>query len=103
MPSATGSPRPRCAIKPDVVGPDGVNTTFFGDTLAERWRQRWQQCRDCANDPSYPNFFGTSAAAPHVAAAAALLLQSNSTATPAQIYQALENSAARDGIDDSQQ
>jgi hypothetical protein len=48
--------------KPDVVGPDGVNTTFFGT--------------DVGTDPdSYPNFFGTSASAPNVAAATALILE----------------------------
>jgi hypothetical protein len=47
----------------------------------------------CQNDPNYPNFFGTSAATPHAASIAALMLQANSAATPAQIYKALQTSA----------
>jgi PKD repeat protein len=66
--------------KPNVVGPDGANTTFF-----------WS---DSASDlDDWPNFFGTSAAAPHVAAVAALMKEANSSATPAEIYAALESTA----------
>jgi subtilisin family serine protease len=41
----------------------------------------------------FPNFSGTSAAAPHAAGVAALLLEANPNATPDQVYQALEISA----------
>ncbi len=65
---------------PDVTGPDGANTTFFGT--------------DSAADPdALPNFFGTSAAAPHVAALAALLRQLNPGWTPAQLNSFLETTA----------
>ena len=80
-----------------MVGPDGVNTTFFGYTLASDGLSDGSTVSECGNDASYPNFFGTSAAAPHVAGAAALLLQSNPGVTPTQIYQALEISAAAMG------
>ena len=47
----------------------------------------------CEDNASFPNFFGTSAAAPHAAAAAALMLQSNPALTPTQIISAIQNSA----------
>ena len=42
---------------------------------------------------AHPNFFGTSAATPHAAGIAALMLQADPTATPAQIYSSLRSSA----------
>jgi len=50
--------------KPDLVGPDGVNTTV-------------KMGQDYPNEAldGFSNFFGTSAAAPHAAGAAALIMQ----------------------------
>jgi hypothetical protein len=79
--------------KPDFVGPDGVNDTFLGFTLASAGVPVNTTITACQNNPSYPNFFGTSAATPHVAGVAALMLQANPALTPAQIYDALRNSA----------
>jgi hypothetical protein len=48
-------------LKPGITGPDGGNTTFlFTDSIRD--------------DDDFPNFFGTSASAPHVAAAIALAI-----------------------------
>lgn len=70
---------PEIRLKPEIVAPDGTNNTFFG-------------FRDPEND-GVPNFFGTSAAAPHAAGVAALLLEAKPDATPELIYQALEQTA----------
>ena len=82
--------------KPDFVGPDGVNNTFLGFTLASDGYQGGMlntANASCQNNPNYPNFFGTSAATPHAASIAALMLQANPALTPTQIYQALRSSA----------
>ncbi|HEX4608656.1 MAG TPA: S8 family serine peptidase, partial [Urbifossiella sp.] len=65
--------------EPRFAAPDGVDTTFFGATDDE--------------PDGFPNFGGTSAAAPHAAAVAALMLQANRTLTPTQVFGALAATA----------
>lgn len=77
--------------KPDLVGPDGVNNTFLGQTGTGGYTNSVSQC---LINGAFPSFFGTSAATPHAAAVAALLMQYNSTLTPAQIYTVLRNTAS---------
>jgi hypothetical protein len=82
--------------KPDLVGPDGGNDTFLGFTLAKDGVTNGllnTTTAGCQNLPAYPNFFGTSAATPHVASIAALMLQANPALKPTQIYQGLRSSA----------
>jgi len=84
--------------KPDFVGPDGGNDTFLGFTLASAGITDSSgllntSISECQNNPNYPNFFGTSAATPHAASIAALILQANAGVTPTQIYTVLRNSA----------
>src|SRR5262249_33865875 len=68
---------PQTVAKPDIMAPDGGSTTFFWD----------------GNLNGVPNFFGTSAAAPHAAGVAALILQANPSDTPAQVYSAMKSTA----------
>jgi Subtilase family len=77
--------------KPDFVGPDGVNNTFLGQPGTFGYTNGISQCEI---NGAFPSFFGTSAATPHVAAVAALLMQYNSGLTPAQIYTVLHNTAS---------
>ena len=80
--------------KPDFVGPDGGNNTFLGFTIAGTGFDDNSAVPECANNANFPNFFGTSAAAPHVASIAALLLQADPALTPAEIYSVLQQGAA---------
>lgn len=75
--------RPIVRQTPDLVAPDGVNTTFYAAP------------GDIAEDgDTFPNMFGTSAAAPHVAGVAALLLdRARGAASPRRIERLLEKSA----------
>jgi subtilisin family serine protease len=60
-------PFPEVRIKPGVTGPDGGNTSFFLFDLGF-------EIPGTTEPDGFPNFFGTSASAPHVAAVAALML-----------------------------
>jgi hypothetical protein len=84
---------PETRQKPDFVGPDGVNTSFFGFPITGTVWNDTSSVNGCQNSAAYNNFLGTSAATPHAAAAAALMLQADSTLTPAKIYGALQATA----------
>lgn len=62
---------PEIRQKPEIVAPDGTSTTV----------------------PGFETFFGTSAAAPHAAAAAALIKEIAPEASPEDIYTFLESTA----------
>jgi hypothetical protein len=65
---------PEVRQKPDISAPDGVNTTFFPE--AEIFGALGLDFEgDFGLPDGFPNFFGTSAAAPHAAGVAALLIQ----------------------------
>ncbi len=75
--------------KPDVAAQDGANNTFFGG--------------DAAGDlDAFPNFYGTSAAAPHAAGVAALVLQANGgpgSVTSSQMRTILQRSGFQHDLD----
>ena len=76
-------------LKPDMAAMDGGNTTFFTSDTG----------RDL---DTFPNFFGTSAAAPTAAAIAALVLQNKGgpgSVTPAQMRTILQRSAFPHDLD----
>jgi len=66
--------------KPEIVAPDGVNNSFFGADSS-------------VDTDSFPNFFGTSAAAPHAAGVAVLFKQLDSSLQPAAITAAMTSTA----------
>ncbi len=74
--------------KPDVVAPDGVSSSIYGISTGNH-------SADWANGVG---FFGTSASAPNVAGAAALLLEQNQSRSPDQLQTLLENSAVHLGV-----
>ncbi|MGO4703122.1 S8 family peptidase [Dyella sp. 2RAB6] len=80
--------------KPDIVAPDGVTTNFFGMASLDAGAAN-SLIADCRTYPDFLafQFYGTSAAAPHAAAVAALLWQAQPTATKTQLYSALQGSA----------
>ncbi|MEE9293850.1 MAG: CFI-box-CTERM domain-containing protein [Phycisphaerae bacterium] len=94
----TGAFAPRTSFEPDIAAVDGNNTTFFGADLTF----------SVFGEPDgFPNFFGTSAAAPNAAAVAALIRDFDGTQTPAEIDAALKTTAiditgfrAAAGLDD---
>ena len=93
---------PEIRETPRFTGPDGGNTTFFfadssfddddGDGCNSPTSTFITPCLDNPAD-ELPNFFGTSASAPHVAGVAALMLQKNSGLNAAQINNILSNTA----------
>lgn len=89
-------------LNPLVTGPDGGNTTFF--TTDSTWDDDNGNGKNSPfstfvtpelDEPGneWPNFFGTSASAPHVAAVAALMLEANPALTPDEVYQILVDTA----------
>jgi subtilisin family serine protease len=85
---------PQIRQKPDFVAPDGINNTVLGATLAQSGDQVSTTIAGCQDNATFPNFYGTSAAAPHAAGAAALMLQANPALTNTQIISALQSSAS---------
>ncbi|MFP4227208.1 MAG: S8 family serine peptidase [Salinivenus sp.] len=73
--------------KPDVTGTDGIDNTFFGEDLPDTFA-------DGVDADPHPNFFGTSAAAPNIAAIGALIRNARPDLSPTEVYDRLESTAA---------
>jgi hypothetical protein len=93
--------KPERRFNPSVTGPDGGNSSFFrndssyddddGNGINSPFSTFISGLDLPGNE--FPNFFGTSASAPHVAAVAALMREKNPAITPAQIRSILERTA----------
>ena len=78
-PDGTRKATPEIRQTPDITAVDGTDTTFFGSSDIE--------------PNGFPNFFGTSAAAPHAAAISALVQQANPSLTSQEVYDILAETA----------
>ncbi|PSQ80481.1 MAG: hypothetical protein BRD41_05055 [Bacteroidetes bacterium QS_1_63_11] len=83
-----GSPliNPQEREKPEVTGTDWIDNTFFGRDIRDDFF-------DGVDGDPHPNFPGTSAAAPNVAAIGALILQARPGLSPAEVYARLEDNS----------
>ena len=68
------------------MAPDGTNNTVIGADIRDPG--------DGSDNDTFPNLFGTSAAAPHAGAIAALMLEYQGALPPDEIYSTLESTAA---------
>jgi hypothetical protein len=86
---------------PSVTGPDGGNTSFFfsdssyDDDDGDGLNSPFSGFISGGDEPGdeYPNFFGTSASAPHVAAVAALMLEKKPDLSVEEIREILQETA----------
>ena len=87
---------PATILAPVVSGPDGGNTSFFGQVIDTSMFPVPGEPATTTNlsQPNIPSFLGTSSSAPNVAAVATLMLQLNPELTPAQIRGAMTSTAA---------
>jgi hypothetical protein len=81
---------PRSVFAPTLAAVDGCNTTFFGRPSADLPSDLIPY--DGEPD-SYPDFFGTSAAAPNAAAVAALLKSQDTQVTPTELTRRMTTTA----------
>jgi hypothetical protein len=94
-------PAPQVRLKPDIAATDGVNTSFFPEGPVPFGGVPIIGDSNYDAD-TYPNFYGTSAASPHCAALAALVLQAHGgskSLTPAQVKTIFQTTAFPHDLD----
>jgi hypothetical protein len=92
---------PEIRLVPSVTGPDGGNTSFFlsdssyDDDDGDGLNSPFSLFISGLDEPGdeFPNFFGTSASAPHIAAVAALMLEKKPDLTVEEIRETLQTTA----------
>jgi hypothetical protein len=92
---------PQVRLKPDIAANDGVNTSFFPEGVIPFGGVPLIGDSNYDAD-DFPNFYGTSAASPHCAGLAALVLQSHGgpgSLTPAQVKTILQTTAFPHDLD----
>jgi len=85
---------PQVRQKPDIAAADGANNTFFPLGPA--------QDVPFDTDPQFANFYGTSAASPHAAAVAALIIQAHGgshSLTPTEVKTIMQSTAFPHDLD----
>ncbi len=70
--------RPDIRLKPGITAPDGANTSFFSNDTS-RDDDDGDGVYKTGEPGEFPNFFGTSAAAPHAASVAAMMIDSENS------------------------
>ena len=92
---------PQVRLKPDIAATDGVNTSFFPEGPVPFGGVPLIGDSNYDAD-TYPNFYGTSAASPHCAAVAALVIQAHGgpgSLTPAQVKTILQTTTFPHDLD----
>jgi hypothetical protein len=92
---------PQVRLKPDIAATDGVNTSFFPEGPVPFGGVPLIGDSNYDAD-TYPNFYGTSAASPHCAALAALVIQAHGgsgSLTPAQVKTILQTTTFPHDLD----